>query len=153
MIDIDTVVSAIGEIPDLSFLDNKKFDLIQNKTIATNPRSMMTNIEGIFAGGDVVSGPATVIEAIAAGKRAALSIDQYLRGESLEYGEPVPRIIEIQDIDIDRFNKRERQRMTTLPREERIKCFKELELGFTELEALCETDRCLQCGLFPKKHD
>ncbi len=153
MIDADTVVSAIGEIPDLSFLDTEKFDTTQKKTIAIDPHTMMTNIEGIFAGGDVVSGPATVIEAIAAGRKAAFSIDRYLRGERLKYEETIPRIIEIQDVDIDRFNKRERQRMSTLPREERIKGFKEIELGFLELEALCEADRCFQCGLFPKRHD
>jgi NADPH-dependent glutamate synthase beta subunit-like oxidoreductase/2,4-dienoyl-CoA reductase-like NADH-dependent reductase (Old Yellow Enzyme family) len=152
MIDADTVVSAIGEIPDLSFLDTEKLGMMGNRTIAIHPRTMMTNIDRIFAGGDVVSGPATVIEAIAAGRKAALSIHKYLRGQSLEYGEPVPRIIDIQDVDINRFNKRERQRMLTLPVEERIKGFKEVELGFTELEALNEGDRCLQCGLFPKKH-
>jgi NADPH-dependent glutamate synthase beta subunit-like oxidoreductase/2,4-dienoyl-CoA reductase-like NADH-dependent reductase (Old Yellow Enzyme family) len=153
MIDADTVVSAIGEIPDLSFLDTEKFDTTQKKTIAIDPHTMMTNIEGIFAGGDVVSGPATVIEAIAAGRKAAFSIDRYLRGERLKYEEPVPSTIGIEDVDIDRFNKRERQRMSTLPREERIKGFKEIELGFTEMEALCEADRCFQCGLFPKKHE
>jgi len=152
MIDADTVVSAIGEIPDLSFLDTEKLGMMGNRTIAIHPRTMMTNIDRIFAGGDVVSGPATVIEAIAAGRKAALSIHKYLRGQSLEYGEPVPRIIDIQDVDINRFNKRERQRMLTLPVEERIKGFKEVELGFTELEALNEGDRCLQCRLFPKKH-
>lgn len=152
MIDADTVVSAIGEIPDLSFLDTEKLGMMGNRTIAIHPRTMMTNIDRIFAGGDVVSGPATVIEAIAAGRKAALSIHKYLRGQSLEYGEPVPRIIDIQDVDINRFNKRERQRMLTLPVEERIKGFKEVELGFTELEALNEGDSCLQCRLFPKKH-
>ncbi len=75
VIEADTVVPAIGEIPDLSFLDAEKFDWAENKTIRIHPRTMMTNIEGIFAGGDVVSGPATVIEAMAAGRKAAFSID------------------------------------------------------------------------------
>jgi NADPH-dependent glutamate synthase beta subunit-like oxidoreductase len=153
IIEADTVVPAIGEIPDLSFLDAEKFDWTENKTIAIYPRTMMTNIDGIFAGGDVVSGPATVIEAIAAGRKAAFSIDRYLRGERLKYEEPVPHTIGIEDVDTDRFNKRERQRMPALLLEERIKGFKEVELGFTELEALSEADRCLQCGLFPKKHE
>jgi len=151
IMEANTVVPAIGEIPDLSFLNTEKFDRIENKTIWTHPCTMMTNIKGIFAGGDVVSGPATVIEAIAAGRKAAVSIDHYLRGENLMYEESTPRIIGIQDVDTDQFNKRERQRMATLPMEERIKGFKEIELGFTELEALSEADRCLQCGLFPKK--
>jgi len=56
-------------------------------------------------------------------------------------------------VDTVRFNKRERQRMAALPVEERVKGFKEIELGFTEMEALCESDRCFQCGLFPKRCD
>jgi NADH-quinone oxidoreductase subunit F len=151
VIETDTVVPAIGEIPDLSFLDAEKFDWAENKTIRIHPRTMVTDIEGIFAGGDVVSGPATVIEAMAAGRKAAFSIDQYLRGESLEDEEPLPRTIGIEDVDLDRFNRRERQRMPALPMEERIKGFQEIELGFTEMEALCEADRCFQCGLFPKR--
>jgi NADPH-dependent glutamate synthase beta subunit-like oxidoreductase len=153
VIEADTVVPAIGEIPDLSFLDTQKFDMVRDKTIAIHPRTMMTNTKGIFAGGDVVSGPATVIEAMAAGRKAAVSIDKYLRGESLEDGEPVPRTIGIEEVDLDRFPGRERQRMPALPMEERIRGFQEIELGFTEMEALCEADRCFQCGLFPKKHD
>jgi NADPH-dependent glutamate synthase beta subunit-like oxidoreductase len=153
VIEADTVVPAIGEIPDLSFLDAEKFDWTENKTIRIHPRTMMTNTKGIFAGGDVVSGPATVIEAMAAGRKAAVSIDKYLRGESLQDEASIPRIIGIEDVDLDRFNRRERQRMPALPMEERIKGFQGIELGFTEMEALCEADRCFQCGLFPKKHD
>ena len=152
IMDADTVVSAIGEIPDLSFLGNEKLDMRRNNTISVHPRTMMTNMEGIFAGGDAVSGPATVIEAIAAGRKAALSIDKYLRGERFEYEEPIPQTIGIEDVDIDRFNKRERQRMPAVAIGECIKGFGEVELGFTELEALSEADRCFQCGLFPKKH-
>jgi heterodisulfide reductase subunit A-like polyferredoxin len=113
---------------------------------------MMTAVKGIFAGGDVVSGPATVIEAMAAGKKAAFSIDRYLRGERFEDEEPHAHIIAVEDVDIDRFPRRERQRMSTLSMEERVKGFKEIELGLTEMEALCEADRCFQCGLFPKRH-
>jgi NADH-quinone oxidoreductase subunit F len=151
VIEADTVVPAIGEIPDLSFLDAEKFDWKENNTIRIHPRTMMTDIEGIFAGGDVVSGPATVIEAMAAGRKAAFSIDRYLRGDRFKDEEPLPHSIGIEDVDLDRFPQRERQRMSVLPMEERIKGFKEIELGFTESEALCEADRCFQCGLFPKR--
>ena len=151
IIEADTVVPAIGEIPDLSFLEAE--ERAENKTIRIHPRTMMTDTEGIFAGGDVVSGPATVIEAMAAGWKAAFSIDQYLRGERFEDEEPLFHTIGIEDVDLDRFNRRERQRMPALPMEERIKGFKEIELGFMELDALTEADRCFQCGLFPKKRD
>jgi 2,4-dienoyl-CoA reductase-like NADH-dependent reductase (Old Yellow Enzyme family) len=141
------------EIPDLSFLDGEKIRRLENKTIWIDPRTMMTNIEGIFAGGDVVSGPATVIEAIAAGRKAALSIDKYLRGERLEDDASVPPVIGIEEVDTDRFPKRERQgqRICVQASEEKIKGFVRIEVGFTEMEALREADRCLQCGLFPKK--
>ena len=112
---------------------------------------MYTGTDGVFAGGDVVSGPATVIEAIAAGRKAAISIDKYLRRDNLDFEELVPQTIGIEDVDIERFNKRERQKMATLPQKERIQCFKEVELGLTELEALSEADRCFLCGMFPKK--
>jgi len=84
--ELDTVILAIGESPDLSFL-SEEIAVSEQNTILVDPVTMMTNFPGVFAGGDVVSGPATVIEAIAAGKRAALSIHRYLKGEDTEGGE------------------------------------------------------------------
>jgi NADPH-dependent glutamate synthase beta subunit-like oxidoreductase len=153
VIDADTVISAIGEVPELSFLDTEKFKTTSNGTIEVNLHTLATSIVGIFAGGDVVSGPATVIEAIAAGKKAAISIDKYLRGQSLEHEEEVPSTIGIEDIDTAGIKKRERHKTPTLPHKKRISGFKEVELGFTELAALSEADRCLQCGMFPKKQN
>jgi len=148
-----TLKLGIPGIPHLSFLDGEKIRRLDHKTVWIRPRTMMTSTEGIFAGGDVVSGPATVIEAIAAGRKAALSMDRYLRGESLEEEEPLPCVIRIDEVDVDRFPRRERQRMPLSSVEEKIKGFKEIELGFTEMEALREADRCFQCGLFPKRHE
>lgn len=73
----DMVILAIGETPDIGFLP-KEIELNENGTVCVNPVTMETSLKGVFAGGDVVSGPATVIEAIAAGKRAAESIKKYL---------------------------------------------------------------------------
>jgi NADPH-dependent glutamate synthase beta subunit-like oxidoreductase len=84
--ELDTVILAIGESPDLSFLP-EEIEVSEQNTILVDPVTMTTNLPGVFAGGDVVSGPATVIEAIAAGKRAALSIDRYLKGEDANGGE------------------------------------------------------------------
>ena len=151
VIDVDTVIAAVGEVPDLSFLDTAKFSLNDNKTLKAASPAFVTNVKGVFAGGDAVTGPATVIEAIAAGKKAALAIDKYLRGESLDYQEPIPSIISIEDVDLERFKKRERQEMPWLPAAKRVKSFEEVELGFGELAALYEADRCFQCGLFPNK--
>jgi NADPH-dependent glutamate synthase beta subunit-like oxidoreductase/2,4-dienoyl-CoA reductase-like NADH-dependent reductase (Old Yellow Enzyme family) len=151
VIDADMVISAIGEVPDLSFLDSWKFEVTRNNTLKVNPHTMATNVHGVFAGGDVVSGPATVIEAIAAGRKAAAAIDRYLRGENLDYELPLPDTIRMDDVDTAMFKKRKRQRMSELPPKRRVKGFGEVEQGFTELEALAEADRCFQCGMFPDK--
>ena len=152
VIDADLVISAIGEVPDLSFLDTQKIEVTERSTIKANPHTMATNVDGIFAGGDVVSGPATVIEAIAAGSRAAVAIDRYLRGESLDYELPVPDTIKLDDVDTNMFKKRNRRKMSELPPKKRVKGFKQVEQGFSELEALAEADRCFQCGMFPNKN-
>ena len=79
VLEADTVILAIGQAPDLSFL-GKEIDVLGGRAIAVDPMTMETSLPGVFAGGDAVSGPATVIEAIAAGKIAAASINRYFRG-------------------------------------------------------------------------
>jgi NADPH-dependent glutamate synthase beta subunit-like oxidoreductase len=76
--EVDMIILAIGEIPNVEFLPGE-IELNENGTVWTNPVTMETSLKGVFAGGDVVTGPATVIEAIAAGKRAAESIKKYLK--------------------------------------------------------------------------
>jgi len=78
-VNFDSVILAVGEEPDLSFLPSEIE--ISERKIMVNPFTMATTMLGVFAGGDAVTGPATVIEAIVAGVRAANSIDRYLRGE------------------------------------------------------------------------
>lgn len=77
--ELDTIILAIGESPDISFLP-REVEVTEGNNIVVDPLTLETSMPGVFAGGDVVSGPATVIEAIAAGKIAAVSIDRYLRG-------------------------------------------------------------------------
>jgi len=79
-IELDTVITAIGEVPDLSLLP-KGVNVTEANTVAVDPNTLETSLRGVFAGGDAVLGPATVIEAIVTGKRAAASIDRYLRAE------------------------------------------------------------------------
>ena len=76
-------MKSVGESPDLAFLP-KGIEVTENDTIVCNPVTLETSSLGVFAGGDAVSGPATVIEAIAAGKKAAHYIDRYIRGEHVE---------------------------------------------------------------------
>jgi len=146
---VDTVIVAIGQVPDLSFLKEiDNFNIKKNGTLFVYPETFATNVEGVFAGGDVVSGPATVIEAIAAGKRAAVSIDRYLKGKSLsKRGEEeiiVSKEKALKDKGIVEEKKREKPSFISL--EMRKTTFKEVKKAFTEKEAIKEAKRCLSCG-------
>jgi len=72
------IILAIGEAPDLEFLP-KDIELNDDGTVCVDPMTMTTNVPGVFGAGDAVSGPATVVEAIVSGKRAAESIMAYLK--------------------------------------------------------------------------
>lgn len=84
----DSVILAIGEAPDLSFLP-KGIEVNEDNTITVEPFTVETNMPGVFAGGDCVSGPATVIEAVVAGKKAANCIEQYLRSPKVLKAEQI----------------------------------------------------------------
>jgi formate dehydrogenase beta subunit len=153
VIDADMIISAVDPRPDLGFCCDIVLDMTQKGAVKVHPDSFMTTVTGVFAGGDVVSGPATVIEAIASGRQAALAIDRYLSGKDPISEKIVSNIIPIEDVDVNRFRKRLRQKSTTLSVEERVVTMREVGLGFQNLEAMREADRCFQCGLFPKKPD
>jgi NADPH-dependent glutamate synthase beta subunit-like oxidoreductase/2,4-dienoyl-CoA reductase-like NADH-dependent reductase (Old Yellow Enzyme family) len=151
LIDADMVILAIGETPDLTLLSaGSKFNITPRGTLEVDPGNLATNVPGVFAGGDAVTGPATVIEAIAAGRKGAIFIDRYLRGESLAYKEESPLTVKIEDEDVEGVRKQSRQMMPTLPLRERIRSFNEVELGLAKNAAVIEASRCLQCGMHPK---
>ena len=83
VIETGTVIMAIGQVPNTGFLP-ETIEITEKRTIAVDPFTLETNSPSIFAGGDAVSGSATLMEAIIAGKQAAISIDLYLRGISPE---------------------------------------------------------------------
>lgn len=144
IMELDTIIPAIGQLPDVSSLP-KGVEVDRRNTIVTDPVTLETSLPGIFAGGDAVSGPATVIEAIAAGKKAAVSIDRYVRGEDLRAGrgEEIKRVELVPKEDIER---KARQVMPILPLDKRTGNFKEVQLGFNEDMAMKEAERCLFCG-------
>ena len=79
----DTVIAAVGQAPDLSFLPvNSELERTRWETLVVDNNTLATNVEGVFAGGDFVTGPGMVIEAIAAGRRASIAIDKYLNKDS-----------------------------------------------------------------------
>jgi len=142
--EVDNVIMAVGQSVDKDMVPGK-VELTRRGTIAVDQVTLATNIDGVFAGGDVASGPADVISAVAAGKEAAISIDRYLRGIDLKEGRPEPRE-RVRDIDKKGVQKKPRQKMPTLEPVER-KGFEEVELGFTEEMAIEEANRCLNCSV------
>jgi NADH-quinone oxidoreductase subunit F len=147
---VDTVIEAIGQRPDTSFIkDGVK--MAKGGTITADPRTLATDKPGVFAGGDAVTGPKTVIWAVAAGQRAATSIKRYLQGKPLspfverDGYEP----IEVPQIAPTEEEVKEKARMHSaeLAPKERKSSFKEVALAFRPAEAKEEASRCLRCDL------
>lgn len=152
LIEADTVIAAVGQTVEPSGLDkDKRMELGRKNYINVKGETMETSLPGVFAGGDCVSGPATAVEAIAAGKRAAYSIDLYLNDVPVE---PVAKLYncskgELNTIDVHDYEQVERITRTNMPAlapEERKNNFKEIEAGFTAEMADAEARRCLACG-------
>jgi NADPH-dependent glutamate synthase beta subunit-like oxidoreductase len=150
-LDADMVIVAVGEVPDLDFLSGEWQALAGDGGVKTDPLTLETEFEGIFSGGDAVTGPASVIEAVAAGRKAALAIERYLEGMSQVREVAEYRTIPLEDMDTQMLKKRARVKMPVLLPKKRKDGFEEVETGFAEMDALKEADRCLQCGMFPKK--
>ncbi len=141
---VDNVIMAIGQAVDKSKLPDK-LEYTRLGTLQVDGVTLQTNIDGVFAGGDVVSGPADVISVVATGKEAATSIDRYLRGVDLKEGRPEPRE-RVKDINKAGVQKKARAKMPALPPAER-KGFTEVETGFDEKIAVEEAQRCLNCSV------
>jgi NADPH-dependent glutamate synthase beta subunit-like oxidoreductase len=145
IIEVDSVITAIGQTPH--FGEELGCELDKRGRILADSDTLTTSREGVFAGGDVVTGPASVIEAIAAGRRAAEQIDIYLGGsgdieetfapaeealpEGLKEEEEERRRVAVPKIDVD----------------SRLRSMDEVELGYTRQLAIEEADRCLRCDL------
>lgn len=151
VVEVDSlIVVAIGEQPDVSFLDRNKFEISKQNTIVVNHETFVTNVPGVFAGGDVVKGPNTVIEAMSSGKIAAEMINKYLQGKPLvrEYKVTRPSMyIEPVELTEEEVMEAERQAMPCLSVSKRVNNFDEVELGFTEEAAIREARRCVRCDL------
>ncbi|NQT47642.1 MAG: FAD-dependent oxidoreductase, partial [Chloroflexi bacterium] len=144
--DVDMVLPAIGQSPDLSFLgSDSQVEVAGRGTVKVDALTLETTLAGVFAGGDAVLGPATVIEAIAAGKEAAISIDRYLKGEDLRLGRE--RDFADVDVPLEGVTKQARQQTPKVSPEERKGDFREVALAFSEQQAKAEAERCLACGL------
>ena len=147
---VDTVIAAIGQTIDSSGLDGK-FKLDRSGALIINEETMETSMEGVFSGGDCTSGPATVVEAIAAGRRAAMSINQYLSGRQITqpvkpYNCTKGELDEIDAKDYADIKRIPRTEIPALAPEARKRNFAEIEPGFTVDMVKAEAQRCLACG-------
>ena len=151
-VEADTVIAAVGQAPDLSFLPRDSvLERTRWETLVVDNNKLSTNVSGIFAGGDFVTGPGMVIEAIAAGRRAAIAIDKHLRND--------PSRVDMYDLkhngngsgevqeEEDSWENMPRLVMPKLSAEESRASFEEIECGFPEKVAVKEAKRCLRCDL------
>lgn len=148
-LDADSIILAIGQQADLSFLKpDDGVELTPQRTIKVDRATLATTAPGVFAGGDVAFGPRNLIEAVANGKRAALSIDDYLRGVT---GQPAV-VLSVEKIPTrryampDGYETCERQAPPTISLDRRTG-ISEVETGYSEGEARRQAERCLSCHI------
>jgi len=153
---VDTIVSSLGQ---KSFRDQlqggeieARLELAERGAIVANPRTSLTNVEGVFAGGDAVSGPKSVIQAVVSARRAAENMHAYVLGsdkEILENRFNFTRGKTFDEVDLKNFegiNVTLREKMPDRPPETALQDFDEVRLGYTEKMARREALRCLSCG-------
>jgi heterodisulfide reductase subunit A-like polyferredoxin len=142
--DADMVILAIGQSPETEFArEIMELNIARTGWIQADSISLATSVPGIFAGGDVVTGPKTAIEAISQGLEAAESIKRYLEGRDLKEGRCAKETELVVDVPQD-IERRFRAVVPTLSLEER-KGFEEVELVLDEMTAKAEAERCLNC--------
>ncbi len=148
LIETDHIIPAIGQTPDFSLLGDDHGLAVSGWNLLTvNKETLQTNRPEIFAGGDVTRGPASVIEAVADGKRAAKYISAYLQGHNLADAPQEQSPSAKNWVEIPRDEPvRSRLPLTTLPLEQRFSGFEEVNLLPDKMAARQEAGRCLDCG-------
>jgi len=165
-LEVDTIIPAIAQEEDVSFLETESWESETGEQGLIGVRrgrlfidaAGATTLPGIFAGGDIATPFGTVAHAVGSGKRAALAIDRYLRGEDLEGFPPIdeavhavpkdvdPTVVRFEDLNLAYFEEMERTEQAQRPIAERVRGFEEVNLGFGEDEARAEAERCCSCG-------
>jgi formate dehydrogenase major subunit len=153
---VDSIVSSLGQLAVADKFSGgeleKSIALAPNKTLDANVRTSQINIEGVFAGGDAVTGPRSVIQAVVAARRAADNIHAYVMGTAKDEGDSrfnFTRGKGFDDVDLKNFDGIDvklREKMPTRPPEICSQDFDEVKLGFSEKMAQHEAERCLSCG-------
>ena len=148
ILDVDMVVPAIGQKANLSALEGSGIKLSKWGTIEVDEITYQTSKPGVFAAGDVHTGPWIAIEAVGGGIEAAESIDRYLRGVDMKEGRQEGKEAHKRWADLPKDEEgAPRVEMATLPPEVSCQCFDEIAKGYTEAEAQAEATRCLNCGV------
>ncbi|MCP4631327.1 MAG: FAD-dependent oxidoreductase, partial [candidate division Zixibacteria bacterium] len=153
LVKLDTLIVAISEdtgIETVTSADDQQIELTKWNTIKTDSKTHQSSQPGVFAAGDVTRGPDTVINAIADGKRSAIMIDRYIRGDNLaipaESKLPEVYIASSENNDSDEVSTN-RVKIEHTPAKKRKSDFKEVEICLTNKSATCEARRCLRCDL------
>lgn len=147
VMEVDGVIIAIGQEADLSFLEGSKLELDERDQLRVDPLRQTTSLPGVFASGEVMTGPGAAIEAIASGKKAAVLIDAYLNGvnlEEIEFEELVP-LGELPQETAGKIRRMKRTEMPKVSLKTRASSFDPVELGFSSSLASQEAQRCLNC--------
>jgi len=151
-IEADTIIGAIGQSTNTQFLYND-LPVKLNKwgDIEVDGKTSQTSEVNIFAGGDCVTGPATVIQAVGAGRHAAEAMDSflmkgYVKEGNVDYSCSRGSMEDLPKWEFEEIPKFPRAKMNSISLEERKNNFNEVELGYTEETARMEARRCLKCG-------
>jgi formate dehydrogenase beta subunit len=154
IIETEVIISAIGQDSDLFLISGEPIAVSKWGTVQADENNLMTSLSGIFSGGDCVTGPASLVEALAAGRDAALTIDRYLSLSSAYPELPTYRKLEKYVNKVKVFDKdekigllggRSRPHIECLPAETRIHTFEEVDLGLSAAAGIQDAERCLRC--------
>jgi NADPH-dependent glutamate synthase beta subunit-like oxidoreductase len=149
ILEVDMVVPAIGQAPELSFLgEEHRFAITREGTFNVDRVSYMTNRPGVFAAGDAITQPVSVIDAIGSAKQAAAGIDAYLRAVPAEEVPVSARQVPIAQRELlpEDWTRKPRHASPTISMARRLRSHAEVELGYDAEEAMAEAQRCLMCG-------
>ena len=151
IIEVDSCIAALGQTVNVPEMAGLK---VTRRGIAADLRTLATSLDGVFAGGDAVTGADLAVRAVAAGRLAAVSIDQYLGGRAVQ-GDPEMVSVLMGKLDegelaelFRQIDASSRAKMPELPMDRRRSTFEEVELGFPDGLAVQESHRCLGCGCF-----
>jgi formate dehydrogenase major subunit len=157
--EFDTAIAAISQQPDVEFLTEdankpggKEFPITRWFTLESDAETMFTGVDKFFAGGDFRRGPATAVEAIADGRKAAEAIHRYLNGQmmadplKLFDSKKAKKLADVSAAEYEQYDEIPRYKTPELDAAERATTFEEVETGFTDEDAIGEAERCLECG-------